>query len=265
VKAWSSFMTTPPTLPTGPVPHPALDYEELRAEGLRLLGRLAGRQWTDFNVHDPGITILEQLCYALTDLAYRTNHPVADLLAGGAAPGPPGPAEILTGDPVTRADLRKLVLDITGIGEAWVEAPSEPELACYYHPGSRELRLGADSLESDMQPVELRGLHRVLIQTTDQLSGNAAFEQVAARLHQSRLLAEDFELARFAPCEVGVSATIEIGPSHDATGLFAEILERVEDYLTPPARLLTLAEARARRLDELFNGPSYVLRLSAFA
>jgi len=103
-------MTTFPTLPTGPFEHVSMDYARLRDEGLGLLGRLAGAQWTDFNTHDPGITILEQLCYAITDLGYRIAYPMPELLAGGDA-GLPGPEAIFPSDPVTPADLRKAALD----------------------------------------------------------------------------------------------------------------------------------------------------------
>jgi hypothetical protein len=58
-----------------------LDFEKLRSEGIDYLGKLSGRIWTDHNVHDPGITILEILCYALLDLGYRTNLPIIDLLS----------------------------------------------------------------------------------------------------------------------------------------------------------------------------------------
>jgi hypothetical protein len=67
------------TLPDNAV----LDYNFLRREGIRHLERLAGPLWTDFNLHDPGITILEQLCYALTDLSYRIAYDLKDLLATG--------------------------------------------------------------------------------------------------------------------------------------------------------------------------------------
>ena len=73
-------MPKPPTLPTGPLDHPSMDYAFLREEGFRQLERLAGQLWTDFNAHDPGVTILEQVCYALTDLAYRMNYGLPDLL-----------------------------------------------------------------------------------------------------------------------------------------------------------------------------------------
>ena len=51
----------------------SMDYEQLRVEGIQHLEDLATFIWTDFNVHDPGITILEVLCYAITDLGYRAN------------------------------------------------------------------------------------------------------------------------------------------------------------------------------------------------
>ena len=56
-----------------------MDYATLRKEGIRLLERMSGGEWTDFNAHDPGITLLEQLCYVLSDFAYRTGHAIPDL------------------------------------------------------------------------------------------------------------------------------------------------------------------------------------------
>ena len=63
-------------------PIPAyLDFNDLRTEGITHLGNLTGKIWTDYNTHDPGITILEALCYALVDLDYRTKLPAADFAA----------------------------------------------------------------------------------------------------------------------------------------------------------------------------------------
>ncbi|RDH85467.1 MAG: hypothetical protein DIZ78_11025 [endosymbiont of Escarpia spicata] len=59
----------------------ALDYAQLRQSGLEHIEALSHDLWTDYNAHDPGITILELLCYAITDLSYRTRLPMADLLA----------------------------------------------------------------------------------------------------------------------------------------------------------------------------------------
>lgn len=56
-------------------------FEHLYQLGLTYIQQLSGHIWTDYNTHDPGITILEQVCYALTDLIYRCEFEVADYLS----------------------------------------------------------------------------------------------------------------------------------------------------------------------------------------
>lgn len=57
-------------------------FDALRADGIARLEAMAGGVWTDYNLHDPGVTLLEALCYSLTELAYRADFEVRDLLAG---------------------------------------------------------------------------------------------------------------------------------------------------------------------------------------
>ncbi len=68
--------------PTGPLPGalrdlrpdpPDADFEGLRQESMARLGELAP-DWTDHNVHDPGVTLLEVMLWALSDLHYRTEN-----------------------------------------------------------------------------------------------------------------------------------------------------------------------------------------------
>src|SRR5688572_2521691 len=249
-------MTAFPTLPIGPFAHEAMDYTRLREEGLRLLGRLAGEQWTDFNTHDPGITILEQLCYAITDLAYRTNYPVPDLL-GSHDLGLPDPEAILTTAPVTSADLRKLALDVDGIGNAWVEEPVDPEVPFFHDAGSGELRLRADPGDPGASPVRLRGLDRVVLQTNDRVAGDLALHTVAARLHAGRGLGSDFDLARLRTFPVTMRAAIEVEATDDPAATLADVIDQIDAYLAPPARFIARADASAqgRPLAEVLEGP----------
>jgi hypothetical protein len=116
-------------IPKGRPDHPSLDFELLRAEGITHLENLATELWTDFNAHDPGITLLELLSYAITDLGYRSRKlPIGDLLAGGSEKVFFQPVEILPGAPVTARDYRKLLIDIDGIKNAWVEKQTNPAL-----------------------------------------------------------------------------------------------------------------------------------------
>jgi len=115
-------MALSPVLPKERPDHPSLDYEVLRTEGIRHLENLATEIWTDFNAHDPGITMLELLSYAITDLGYRTRRlPIADLVAGGREKSFFEPLEILPCAPVTEADYRKILIDIEGVKNAWVK------------------------------------------------------------------------------------------------------------------------------------------------
>ena len=105
-----------------------LDFNGLKNEGVRRLHQLCGKTWTDFNLHDPGVTILEQLCYALTELNYRAEFNPADYLTG-----PDGtidfkkqalyrPEEILACRPITANDYRKIVCDrLPEIDDVWFE------------------------------------------------------------------------------------------------------------------------------------------------
>ena len=56
-----------------PSDKPSLDFEQLREEGVGHIQELSGKLWTDYNLHDPGITTLEVLCYALTELGFRAD------------------------------------------------------------------------------------------------------------------------------------------------------------------------------------------------
>ncbi|GAB2577873.1 hypothetical protein [Spirosoma areae] len=125
-------METTLTIPKNPVYPPSMDFSRLRREGIRHIERMGSAIWTDYNTHDPGITILEVLCYALTDLGYRANLPPSDLFA--ADPDEPNrkpyftAAEILPNEPVTARDLRKILIDLPGIHNAWVASWQEPEV-----------------------------------------------------------------------------------------------------------------------------------------
>ena len=98
---------------------PILDWSGLVEEGRATLAAMSDGRWTDFNAHDPGITILELVAYALTDLGYRAGHPMSDLVAGSAPLL--GPAESLTTRAVTVADIRRLGLDVMGVRNVWIE------------------------------------------------------------------------------------------------------------------------------------------------
>ena len=116
----------PETISKANMLKPAEDYDNLRKQGIKNIERLGSNIWTDFNTHDPGITLLEGLCYAITDLAYRTGFEMKDLVAPEPLNTEPWKnifytaKQILPCNPVTINDYRKLLVDIPGVRNAWI-------------------------------------------------------------------------------------------------------------------------------------------------
>lgn len=166
--------SSPPQLPA------AQDFYRLRREGIGHIEQTGSAAWTDYNTHDPGITILEVLAYAITDLSYRAAFPIEDLIAStatGASPDDPYPDQafysarrILTVNPTTAEDVRRLLIDVDPVRNAWVRCNACPCDAPFFAWFDEdELVLGFDpSKRSDpgitFVRVDPRGLFRVLLE-----------------------------------------------------------------------------------------------------
>ncbi|MDL5045448.1 hypothetical protein QQ054_05260 [Oscillatoria amoena NRMC-F 0135] len=142
-------MTEPVTISKAPYELESMQFDTLREKGLERITELSGVIWTDHNLHDPGITLLEALCYAITDLGYRLTFDIKDLLAAGTS----APVsdyqnfytarQILHNAPLTINDYRKLLMDVVieetvdgttellGIKNAWLEVASDAEVLIY--------------------------------------------------------------------------------------------------------------------------------------
>ena len=55
-------------------------FKILQDQAIARIQELCGKQWTDFNEHDPGITILDALHYALLELQYTLEFPFESYL-----------------------------------------------------------------------------------------------------------------------------------------------------------------------------------------
>ena len=109
-------------------PNESLNLDYLIEKGIKLISQYSGKEWSDYNYHDPGITLLEQICYAITDLAYRTNLPLENLLYNKGSKVDlekdnmlHPPSKILPSSPLSAKDFRKLIITHTDqIKNAWV-------------------------------------------------------------------------------------------------------------------------------------------------
>ena len=154
---------------------PSQDYEFLRKVGLTHIESLSNRLWTDYNTHDPGITILEALCYAITELGYRAGFDMKDLVVTQGSGITDSERvlftskEILTINPLTIDDYRKLLVDIVGVHNAWLfasdtrQGPSNSVLPVNEVPVYADFK--NDILTYDPKPTVLflSGLYEVLL------------------------------------------------------------------------------------------------------
>lgn len=262
-------MLLTPTIAQAPETDPALDWRQLYALGLDHVRDLSRKRWTDYNVHDPGITTLELACYALTELAYRAQFPVPDLLAdpdftkNAAAMEAQffRAREILPCRPLTANDYRKLLIDRVGVKNAWIVA-AEP--VHFVDVGKGEL-VYKDPGTPGTRKVALKGLYRALIELEDGKVPKPIVDDAKAVLQGNRNLCEDFiDVVVIPVVDYALCAEIELEPGAESVEIAAQIKYVVGRYLSPPVANDTLEEMLARKhrdgtpytLPEIFEGPA---------
>jgi len=165
----------PESIPKHPKLKPAEDYYRLRREGIGFIEQMGSALWTDYNTHDPGITILESLCYAITDLAYRAGWDIADLLTPATPstnPKQPYPnqafftaRDILTVNPATPDDFRRLLIDLETVRNAWVFCKDCACDAGYYAwCENNRLQLGYQKPQTGAAAIAPQGLYEILLE-----------------------------------------------------------------------------------------------------
>jgi len=255
-----------------------LDQQPLFELGLKQVRAYAHAIWTDHNIHDPGITVLEQLCYSLTDLCYRACYPIEDLLAArednrrSMARQFHSARRILPNRPLTELDYRKLLIDVDGVRNAWIY-PFDPQhyddVSTYY----------ADAIEGELlhtkpdlpgiRKVMLRGIFGVLIELDEEGLSPAQIKRIEdtarARLHDNRNLCQDFvRVGTIETQDFRLCAEIELETNADATQVHARVLLEVQRHLRPGVKWYTRGEMLQRtRPDgssytdpDLFDGPA---------
>ncbi len=236
-----------PSLIKGKKLPPSMDYDFLRRKAIDLTQQISGKKWTDYNIHDPGITILEQFCFALTDIAYRTNLSIETLLfhEGDREKIKRNHAlftaeEIFPTGPITLDDYRILILDKfpNKISNCWVNKLTD------HRDG-------------------IQGLYSVLVlpkNDVPSLEYTQLKDDIRTFLGAHRNLCEDFEEIKFLqPQRICISADIDIRPDASAEEVLAEMLFQVEYYFNPTVKFYAFEELEktGMALEDIFDTPSF--------
>lgn len=274
-----------------------LDFQTLRDIGIKHLQTLSGKIWTDYNLHDPGVTILEVLCYAVTDLGYRNNLDIQDLLALDSQQPENNfftPDQILTCNPVTHLDLRKRLIDIPGVRNAWIEIFKEvnsqekteeiteekaKKISTYHPPiyinyANNQLQYNPPKgyTEKNAPRLHPRGLYTVYVDLDREYGKNACgqiynswsetLDSVKAVLCSHRNLCEDiYDIVVLGAEEIGLCSDIELDADAEAEDVLVEIYVKIQEFFSPRIKFYTLQELldKGKSIEEIFAGRPSVI------
>ncbi|MGL6315011.1 hypothetical protein [Vibrio sp. WXL103] len=220
-------------------------FEHLFQLGISYIQELSGKNWTDYNTHDPGITILEQVCFALTDVIYRCDFPVADVLADQHGKidyprlGLESHASIIAPPPQSLAEYQNyLIAKLPQLEDLWFQ-PS----TAYPHSGLFDV---SGLVQRAYQSAQLTPA-----QPTNQHSPSKSVKPLAkveiprtilTAYHPVRALSEDInQINVIGEFGVELIATIELSsrdddPNHIAAEIYTKaatwLRERTSDELT---------------------------------
>jgi hypothetical protein len=214
-----------------------MDYDYLRKEGIRYAQALSGDIWTDYNEHDPGITILEQLCYALTELGYKTNFNIEVFLKESFKKKGNHTFfeadEIFPCQPYTITDYRKhIIYNIPEVKNVWL-SPSTSNI--------------------------VRGLYNVKLQLTDvdRNTTEKVKNKVRNLLNDSRNLCEDIDSIEVLQAnKIKLTATVEIDTAFMGEEILAQVMFELDAFINPSIKRYTLKQLldEGKTYSEIFDG-----------
>jgi hypothetical protein len=229
------------------------EFESLLNEGIAMLQKLSGEVWTDYNEHDPGVTILENLCYSFTDIINRIKLPVGQLIAnekGGISARSQAmytARDIFSVNPTTDTDFRKFIIDLNEkIINVWIK----PCTASIKAPGNGELKLNINGVRSILIDLD----------TDNNSNGDDIKKQVFNALISSRNFGEHYPLSAIKIANIlkcVVSFTIIIQDTVHAEEIIAEILYKIKSYLRPEIKRYSYQELsdNGYTTEQIFDGP----------
>lgn len=261
-----SILNPHTTIPKKVATEDDLDFYYLRKKGIEYVEQLGGKLWTDFNSHDPGITMLEMLCYAITDLGMRMNLPIENILASdqkskGIAAQFFKASEVLPTSPVTALDYRKLFIDIDGVKNCW---PAKHKKTVYVN--CKEDKLSYDYKDFTEVPrgfkkqFELKGLYDLYVDFESKKPSeiNSVKEKIRAKYHANRNLCEDLiNIIKVDEYPIKICASIEVDTQADEEMVHALVLQALDGYLSTTVHFYSVQQMMEKGYSslEIFDGP----------
>ena len=258
------------------------EYQEIYLEGIELLQNLSGANWTDYNEHDPGVTIFENIAYTLTNLSHKVDQSIEDILTESKNKAheikfkdsflvtkkrsqlKPIPlksgdngffvaSEILTTNPVIKEDYRKMFVDgIHNVKNVWIKTHNQHQV----------------STANKYKKGNLKGLYHIFVEMYDYHEDedirtkeeNRIIRKVKKLFHASRNLCEDiYKVTILQPFYLDLQLELTLDVTVDGEDVFAQVYYNINDFLTHEARFQSLWELREEEdadFNSIYLGPA---------
>ena len=192
-------------------------YATLQQRTLDELQRLSGEVWTDYNTHDPGVTVADISNYILTETDYKLGFGLQDYLTDDKEHFLPEqyglflPEQVYPTTPVTTDDYRKLLLaEIPQLDNVDV-------IVCDKSQGTYDIRLYPSPF----------------FKSSDDIA-----KQVRKLYHANRNICENLHEISFPQLtELDFHSELEIIPGIDCTSVIVQIYWNIIYYLSGSIRM----------------------------
>ncbi|KXX68953.1 hypothetical protein [Flammeovirga sp. SJP92] len=208
-------------------------------EAKKFLATLQNEKWTDFDTHDPGVTLLEYLSTGMTEMSIRAASGIENYLTYA-----PYKSAILTQEeafsvlPVTMNDLRKVLIDkFVEIENIWIEPVS-----------------------SDVTSFE--GQYQLIVKFKTQYQGRideeVLLDNILEHAQQYRNYCEKvMSITTAKETKVVVQADIEIVTDVAVEDVFAKTLYGLNRFFSPQVVMSSYEEliGQDKTTSKIFEGP----------
>lgn len=217
-------------------------FADLQKRTLDELQHLSGNVWTDYNPHDPGVTIADIANYSLTELAYKLGFDLEDYLTDSSGKysvekyGLFTDEEVYPVSAVTEDDYRKLILaQLPVIENVKVETDCE------------------------------QGIYHFRLRLSPFFKGVDITERVRRFFHKHRNLCENVgEVTIDEPKSLLFSADMEIEAGSDATDVLVQVFYTTMQYLAGSVKIEPKPQEGFATLapEDWYDGPVGDLRVT---
>jgi hypothetical protein len=240
-----------------------VNYDAMFREAIEAIGEMAGENWTNYNPSDPGVTILEYLCYGLLDLGYKSSFPMKDLLTDKEEEVKTRnrfytSRQILFSNPLTSKDFRKVLVDrVEEIKNVWLEKSNTQHGFSGTYEVFFEL---SDSLKTEFLSVYNESLPGPKQQLREEFQEQllVIINGINAILHQHRNLGTIFyRPTLLAPLKAEVQGSFYLSKEADVEKTIAKIFFTLNNYSSRFIHFKTYGQLKKDGLSvgDIMEGP----------